>query len=190
MSLFVSRVLCCPCWGTSHFSTFASDHENGKYARSFSVFAVFRRLRLCFLCYTVFLFLVINGSVAGTHYPVAGVIITVVEENHPSCIGLPCGKGHAELCSTSDLQVHSDWVIGRLPFYLQNSSGDCCSPRQRSEIVGCHACYMAQFEIGRNKELTRHISLSLRQIVTRSLWAGLAELCAVNHLVLNAGWRY
>ena len=31
MSLFVSRVLCCPCWGTSHFSTFASDHENGKY---------------------------------------------------------------------------------------------------------------------------------------------------------------
>ena len=37
--------------------------------------------------------------------------------------GLPCGKGHAELCSTSDLQVHSDWVIGRLPFCLQNSSG-------------------------------------------------------------------
>ena len=40
-----------------------------------------------------------------------------------SCSGLPCGKGHAELCSTSDLQVHSDWVIGRLPFCLQNSSG-------------------------------------------------------------------
>ena len=39
-----------------------------------------------------------------------------------SCSGLPCGKGHAELCSTSDLQVHSDWVIGRLPFCLQNSS--------------------------------------------------------------------
>ena len=53
LSLFVLRVLCCPCWGTTHFSTFASDHENGKYARSFSVFAVFRRLRLCFLCYTV-----------------------------------------------------------------------------------------------------------------------------------------
>ena len=33
-----------------------------------------------------------------------------------------CGKGHAELCITSDLQVHSDWVIGRLPFCLQNSS--------------------------------------------------------------------
>ena len=33
-----------------------------------------------------------------------------------SCSGLPCDKGHAELCSTSDLQVHSDWVIGRLPF--------------------------------------------------------------------------
>ena len=30
LSLFVSRMLCCPCWGTSHFSTFASDHENSK----------------------------------------------------------------------------------------------------------------------------------------------------------------
>ena len=40
-----------------------------------------------------------------------------------SCSGLPCGKDHAELCSTSDLHVHSDWVIGRLPFCLQNSSG-------------------------------------------------------------------
>ena len=39
-----------------------------------------------------------------------------------SCSDLPCGKGHAELCSTSDFQVHSDWVIGRLPFCLQNSS--------------------------------------------------------------------
>ena len=26
------------------------------------------------------------------------------------------------ICITSDLQVHSDWVIGRLPFCLQNSS--------------------------------------------------------------------
>ena len=40
--------------------------------------------------YGVFLFLVINRSVAGVvcpvaeaHYPVAGVILTVVEENHP-----------------------------------------------------------------------------------------------------------
>ena len=48
LSLFVLRVLCCPCWGTSHFFTFASDHGNGKYASSFSVFAVFRRLRLCY----------------------------------------------------------------------------------------------------------------------------------------------
>ena len=83
-------MLCCPCWGTSHFSTFASDHENGKYARSFSVFALFHRLRPYFLCYTVFVFLVINRSVAGVvcpvaeaHFPVAGVILTVVEENHP-----------------------------------------------------------------------------------------------------------
>ena len=51
-----------------------------------------------------------------------------------SCSGLPCGKGQAELCSTNDLQVHSDWVIGRLPLCLQNSSGDCCSPRQHSRI--------------------------------------------------------
>ena len=50
----------------------------------------------------MFLFLVTNRSVAGVVCPVAGVILTVVEENH--------------------LQVHSDWVIGRLPFYLQNSS--------------------------------------------------------------------
>ena len=33
-----------------------------------------------------------------------------------SCSGLPCGKGHAELCSTSDLQVHSDWVMVDCPF--------------------------------------------------------------------------
>ena len=78
--------------GHSHFSTFAFDHENGKYARSFSAFdrgtsspsSVFSVL------YCVFLFLVINRSVAGVvcpvagaHYPVAGVILTVVEENHP-----------------------------------------------------------------------------------------------------------
>ena len=50
LSLFFSRMLCCPCWGTTHFSTFASDHENSNYARSFSVY---RRLRLCFLCCTV-----------------------------------------------------------------------------------------------------------------------------------------
>ena len=33
----------------------------------------------------------------------------------------------------------------------------------------CRApCYMAQFGIGRNKELTRHILLSLRQVVART----------------------
>ena len=74
--------------GHSHFSTFAFDHENGKYARSFSVFdrgtswpsSVFSVL---YHRYCVFLFLVINRSVAGVVCPVAGVILTVVEENHP-----------------------------------------------------------------------------------------------------------
>ena len=67
---------------------FASDHENGMNARS--VFAVFRCLRLFSMLYCVFLFLVINRSVAGVvfhaagaHYPVAGVILTVVEKIHP-----------------------------------------------------------------------------------------------------------
>ena len=43
--------------------------------------------------YCVFLFLVINRSVAGVvcpvagaHYSVAGVILTVVEENHPVAV--------------------------------------------------------------------------------------------------------
>ena len=60
----------------------------------------------------------INRSVAGVVCPVAGVILTVVARGKSprSCGGLPCGKGHAELCSTSDLQVHSDWVIGDCPF--------------------------------------------------------------------------
>ena len=45
------------------------------------------------MLYCVFLFLVINRSVAGVvfpavgaHYPVAGVILTVVEENHPVAV--------------------------------------------------------------------------------------------------------
>ena len=125
LSLFVSRVLCCPvCWGTSHFSTFASDHENGKYACLFPVFAVFRRLRLCFLCASVPCDKLLCGRSGlpcgwgtlpcGWGYSYCG------RGNSPrSCNGLPCGKGHAQLCSTSDLQVHSDWVIGRLPFHLQ-----------------------------------------------------------------------
>ena len=79
-------MLCCPCWGTSHFSTLASDHENGKYARSFSVFAVFRRLRLCvsvLCCVSV----PCDKSLCGwSGLTFGGVILTVVEENHPVAV--------------------------------------------------------------------------------------------------------
>ena len=50
--------------------------------------------------YCVFLFLVINRSVAGVvcpvagaHYPVGGVILTVVEENHPVAVWLALWQG-------------------------------------------------------------------------------------------------
>ena len=79
-------MLCCPCWGTSHFSTLASDHENGKYARSFSVFAVFRRLRLCFLCVCC-VSVPCDKSLCGwSGLPFGGAILTVVEENHPVAV--------------------------------------------------------------------------------------------------------
>ena len=118
-------MLCCPCWGTSHFTTLASDHENGKYARSFSDFAVFRRLRLCFLCYAVFLFLVINRSVAGVVCPVAGVILTVVEENHPVAV-VACPV--ARVMQNCVAQVTSKYtVIGSLadcPFACRRVADD------------------------------------------------------------------
>ena len=95
----------------------------------------------------MFLFIVINRSVAGlvcpvvgvvchvagAHCPLAGVILTVVEKNYTvAVVACPVARVMQNLCSTSDLKVHSDWVIGRLPFCLQNRSGDCCSPRQCS----------------------------------------------------------
>ena len=43
--------------------------------------------------YCVFLFIVINRSVAGVVCPVAGVILTVVEENHPvAVVACPVAK--------------------------------------------------------------------------------------------------
>ena len=96
------------------------------------------RYFVTFVCvsvlYCVFLFLVINRSVAG-------VIPTVVEENHPvAVVACPVAKV-MQNCAAQVIQVHSDSVNGRLPFCFQNSSGDCCSPRQRSGIVGCHVTW-------------------------------------------------
>ena len=71
-------MLCCPCWGTSHFSTFASDHESSntfifRLPSPSSVFSVL---------YCVFLFLVINRSVAGVVCPVAGARPVAGEHYH------------------------------------------------------------------------------------------------------------
>ena len=53
-----------------------------------------------------------------------------------SCSGLPCGKGHAELCSTNDLQVHSDWVIGRLPFACRIVAVIVAHPGSTAGLLG------------------------------------------------------
>ena len=62
-----------------------------------------------------------------------------------SCSGLPCGNGHAQ-CGTNDLQVDSDWGIGRLPFWLNNNRplfdelGNALSGWDESQSRLCSIC--------------------------------------------------
>ena len=65
----------------------------------------------------VFLFLVINRSVAGVVCSVAGVILTVVEENHPVAV-VACPL--ARVMQNCVAQVTSkSTVIGRLPLLAE-----------------------------------------------------------------------
>ena len=82
----------------------------------------------------MFLSLVINRSVAGVvcpaagarpvagaHYPVAGVILTVVEEIHPVA-AVACPVARVMHNCVAQVTSKSTVSIGRLPFHLQNSS--------------------------------------------------------------------
>ena len=117
-------MLCCSCWGTSHFlrllltTKMVSIHVHFPSTRYFVAF-------VCVFCVMLCVSVPCDKSLCGwSGLPYGwGYSYCGRGKSPRSCSGLPCGKGHAELCSTSDLQVHSDWVIGRLPFCLQNSSG-------------------------------------------------------------------
>ena len=65
----------------------------------------------------MFLFLVINRSVAGVVCPVAGVIPTVVEENHPVAVEA-CPVARVMQNCVAQVTCKST-VIGRLPLLVE-----------------------------------------------------------------------